>query len=292
MTAGAQPTGPPETRTGQVGVIDRRSAEPLYHQLYVDLRRRLLSGEWKAGDPFPKDTDIEAAYGVSRITVRQALSMLVDGNFVVRYRGRGSFVGNLPTGRTRQNHLTVRGEIEASGRAHTEKLLGLETHVTSDHSARQLGISEDEQLIILKRLHLADDEPVCIEHVMVGAGKYPDLFDRVVRQEETLAQAYRRHDIDVVKSDQIVSAVIPSSEKAAQLSLAKNNPVLFVERVGYSRKNLPLEVRRLHYRADLFALHQEIVWGSAETRIPPAVSTDGDVNRRVSDELDQISQKV
>lgn len=247
--------------------LDRNSAVPLYHQLYIDLRRRLLGGEWMPGDPFPKDTDIESAYNVSRITVRQAMAFLVDGNFVVRYRGKGSFVGNLPSGRARRNHRTVKDEIADTGRAHTYDVLGLDYHNASEHSAIQLALHDGAGLAVLRLLHYANDEPVCVEQILVSQSNYPGIFEGVAKKHERVSEAYQRFGIVIAKSDQSVSAVVPSTERAATLRMSKNSPALYVERVGYASNNQPLELRRLHYRADLFALHQEIIWGEPATRI-------------------------
>ena len=246
--------------------LDRTSVVPLYHQLFIELRRRLLASEWRPGDPFPKDSEIGEAYDVSRITVRQAMSQLVDANFVVRYRGRGSFVGNLPGEGARVNHRTVAAEIADLGMTAGHVNLGVERHSVSDVTAQQLDLVPGDEVSILKRLHLADDAPFCLESIMLATKRHPDVFDGVVTDAETLSDAYRRLGIEVAKSDQAVSAVVLSEERRAQLVLAEDAPALFVERIGYSARNEPLDVRRLHYRGDIFALRQEIVWGPADRR--------------------------
>lgn len=247
--------------------LDRHSALPLYHQLFIDLRRRLLSGEWKSGDPFPKDSEIEAAYDVSRITVRQAVSQLVDSNFVVRYRGKGSFVGNLSREGARVNHHSVAAEISELGGAPTHKFLSLERHEVSEVTAHQLEMPVGGEVSILKRLYLMDGEPFCHEAIMVSTVRFPDVFTNVFANCERLADAYRRLGIDVVKSDQMVNAIMLSGEVHQRLNLPPEAPALFVERVGFSAANEPLEVRRLYYRTDNHTLRQEIIWGSADNRI-------------------------
>ena len=247
--------------------LDRASAVPLYHQLFIDLRRRLLEGEWRPGDPFPRDTDIMSGYDVSRITVRQALAQLVDLNYVVRYRGRGSFVGNLPRTGARANHRLVAEEIRDGGREPSHRNLGVERHVVSDVTARQLDIDDGDEVIILKRLHLADDEPFCLEQVMLPSARYPDVFERVMADVETLTAAYRRLGISIAKAEQTVTAMLLSRKRASLLGLADDIPAIYVERVGLTATNHPVEVRRLHYRSDNFALRQEIIWGEADARI-------------------------
>ncbi|MDJ1009224.1 MAG: GntR family transcriptional regulator [Paracoccaceae bacterium] len=240
---------------------------PLYHQLFIELRRRLLSGEWAPGDPFMGDAEVEEAYGVSRITVRQAVAQLVDENYVIRYRGRGSFVGNLPGRRAQTNHRSVAEEIESIGGVASHRLLLVDRQPVSDLTAQQLDIAVGDEAQILALLHCKDDLPFCLETVILSSARYPLLFERVAAGEENLSQAYARYGIEVAKCDQTVSAVMLSEERQNELGLPNGVPALFVERVGYSADKKPLEVRRLHYRSDIYALRQEIVWGSASRRI-------------------------
>jgi len=254
--------------TENARALDRTSVVPLYHQLFIDLRRRLLEGEWQPGAPFPKDAEIEVAYDVSRITVRQAMAQLVDGNFVVRYRGRGSFVGNLPRQGSLTNHRLVASEIGELGKTPSQRILGpVERFEVSDMTARQMQEAPGAVVAILKRVHYAEGETFCLETVMLSEGKYPGVFERVVTGEETLGQAYDRLGIEVVKCDQSVTATVLSDERRRLLALPDGVPALTVERVGYTLNNEAVDMRRMYYRSDIFSLRQEIIFGEADNRI-------------------------
>lgn len=248
--------------------LDRKSVVPLYHQLFIELRRRLLSGEWVAGDAFPKDSDIEEAYDVSRITVRQAVSQLVDANLVIRYRGRGSFVGNIPRGDALVNHRIVADEIAALGHIATHENIGsVERYEVSDLTAEQLQCEVGATVAILNRVHFADRTPFCLETIMLLEDRFPGVFDKVAAEEESLSEAYERYGIEVAKSEQTVRASMLSDERRAKLALPADQPALVVERIGLSAQGEPLDVRRLFYRGDRFQLRQEIVWGGGMNRV-------------------------
>ena len=72
--------------------LDRDSLIPLYHQLYEILRANIDTGVWKPGDMISPESELQRQYGVSQITVRQALNILVDQGLIYRRRGQGSFV--------------------------------------------------------------------------------------------------------------------------------------------------------------------------------------------------------
>ncbi|MDP6927494.1 MAG: GntR family transcriptional regulator, partial [Rhodospirillales bacterium] len=63
---------------------------PLYHQIYLILRQKLLSGEFAYDDRIPSEQELVEEYEVSRITARRALDELAAEGLVVRQRGRGT----------------------------------------------------------------------------------------------------------------------------------------------------------------------------------------------------------
>ena len=72
--------------------LKAETAIPLYEQIYEDIARRIETGEYKAGDKIPTETELLEQYGVSRVTVRRAMSRLVSENLLVKKAGKGTFV--------------------------------------------------------------------------------------------------------------------------------------------------------------------------------------------------------
>ena len=72
----------------------RDSPVPLYQQLLQEIRGRIATGEWPVGRRLPNELDLASELGVSRITVRQALSAAVHAGLLVRVRGKGTFVAH------------------------------------------------------------------------------------------------------------------------------------------------------------------------------------------------------
>jgi GntR family transcriptional regulator len=72
--------------------LDRTSFVPLYYQLQEILKQEIESGRWRPGDALPSEQQLARRHGISRIVVRQALSILADDRQIERVRGRGTFV--------------------------------------------------------------------------------------------------------------------------------------------------------------------------------------------------------
>src|SRR6188472_3543690 len=120
-------------------------------------------GPPRDGDPLPSDAELCAEFGVSRMTARNAMQRLADEGLVMRVPGRGSFVAEPPTHRRADRLLTFSREMERRGRHPSSRLLNREIRPSSSAEAAALGIASGEPIVALRRLRLADDEPIAIE---------------------------------------------------------------------------------------------------------------------------------
>lgn len=72
--------------------IDKQSPIPIYYQIMEQLKAQIKSGELLPDMPLPSEREYAEQFGISRMTVRQALSNLVNEGFLYRLKGRGTFV--------------------------------------------------------------------------------------------------------------------------------------------------------------------------------------------------------
>lgn len=102
--------------------IDRDSPIPIYYQIALDLRQRITSGEWRAGNKLPPEPELAGRYGVSRMTLRQGMAELVEDGLLVRRRGDGTFVnwGYLDVAVPREAELPIplQSEIDKASLRH------------------------------------------------------------------------------------------------------------------------------------------------------------------------------
>ena len=103
--------------------INRQSKLPLYQQLYEVLRGNITRGEWKPGDLIPAESELIEQYGVSRITVRQVLDMLVQEGLIYRQRGRGSFVAHPTVEQVLQRLVSFTDDMRQRGFAPSTRIL-------------------------------------------------------------------------------------------------------------------------------------------------------------------------
>ncbi len=238
--------------------LDRASVIPLYHQLYEILRSHISSGIWQPGDMIPPESELKRQYGVSQITVRQALNILVDNGLIYRRRGQGSFVAQPVITSNLTYIVNFADDMRRRGlEPHTEML---DTHISpvSTATAKLLRVEIGEEIVAIRRLRYANGEPLSIENSCLLHRYVPGIlqYDFSTRSlSEVLASEY---DIVLVSAEQTIRAQLASPETASRLQVEEDSPLLVIERVSYSQRSIPVEFLRIIYRADRYALHCEL----------------------------------
>lgn len=150
-----------------IDAIDRTSYEPAYAQLVGILRRQIAAGVFRPGDRLPSEAQLCERYGVSPMTVRRVINILVDQGVVIAEQGRGTFVRPLELGSAVFDLDRLQRLFRGEGRA-TVKLL--EAHITSasERTARKLAIQAGERTIFIRRLIYQGADPMLLhrEHVV------------------------------------------------------------------------------------------------------------------------------
>jgi GntR family transcriptional regulator len=159
--------------------VDLTSSTPLYVQLEGLLLAQIEAGRWPAGGRIPTEAELCALYGVSRVTVRQALELLVRRGLLTRGRGRGTFV--------RDARLTVNAR-SVSSFSHELGQLGMEPGAHLLHAgvvraegehAEALQIAEGTELVEFRRLRTADGLPIAVQTSLLVSDRFPGLLGRL-----------------------------------------------------------------------------------------------------------------
>lgn len=76
--------------------INRDPPIPVYYQFATDIKSRIIHEEWEVGGQIASENELVIQYGISRVTLRQALAKLKKDGIIKRYRGKGAFVNENP----------------------------------------------------------------------------------------------------------------------------------------------------------------------------------------------------
>ena len=135
----------------QTASIDRGSYEPAYAQLVSILRNSMATGVLRPGDQLPSEAQLCDRYGISPMTVRRAINMLVDQGIVIAEQGRGTFVKPVAMGEASFQLRKLQDLFNDT--EHTSVNVLEARIVTADERvARKLGIAMGQRTIYIRRL--------------------------------------------------------------------------------------------------------------------------------------------
>jgi GntR family transcriptional regulator len=223
--------------------LDFPAFQPLYRQIKALLTQSLMSGEWRPGEPIPSEIELAGRFSVSQGTVRKAVSELAEERVLVRQQGRGTFVASHAEERNQFPFLRITPDA-AELKELAAQLLDLR-RVRDPAAARLLGLSASNSVFLLTRILELNGMPVCYEEVRLPASRFKGLTAGVVQQHECMLYSMyeTRFGMRVLQAEERVKAAAAPSEVAALLRVAPGTPMLQIERVAFSYRHEPAELR-------------------------------------------------
>ncbi|MFC7958726.1 MULTISPECIES: GntR family transcriptional regulator [Nocardiaceae] len=232
----------------------RDSAVPKHEQLRAILLHRCTK-ELQPGDLMPSERRLMEDYGVSRITVREAIGQLVNEGHLVRVRGKGTFVASRPV-QSRLHLASFSEEMRAQGLRPTTVVLFARLEEPSAATVAALGIDDGRKAYHIKRLRLADGEPVSVDDGWYDASVLPGLMEHDL--SASIYDAVSVHyDRTIDRAEQTVSATAADTEIATLLGTKRGAPVLYFDRVSF-HGDQPIEHCESWYRCDRYQLSMEV----------------------------------
>jgi GntR family transcriptional regulator len=236
--------------------LNPRSKLPLYHQLYEILRGNITKGHYQPGDMIPPESELIDRFRVSRTTVRQVLDILVNEGLVYRQRGRGSFVAHHTLEEGLVRIISFTEDMQQRGFEPGTRVLFAGVIAADEDIARKLEIQPGEELARIKRLRLADGEPLSVEESHLVHRYFPGIISDDLSC--SLQEKTREYGVRWSHAKQKIRAVQADPPLAELLCVPKKSALLYVERVSYSLDYAPAEYLRIHYRGDRYSLFADL----------------------------------
>ncbi len=208
-------------------MIDHNSMTPLYQQVSNQILSDVASGEFSVNKRLPTEKEMSEQYGVSRITVRRAVSDLVVRGVLVRRQGKGTFLKTEPMRKDLKLEARSFTELcQANGKTPGSKVLEAGVVVPSDPDViRELGLTPGEKAVRILRLRYADDKPLIIEDNHFPL-KYACLLG-VDLEKRSLYQYLRKEMQIEISAGSLTLRIVRADAKSAKLlGIPRNTPLL------------------------------------------------------------------
>lgn len=246
-----------ETEAGleQGDVIDlnvKSSPIPYYAQVRDALRRQILDGSLQPHQKMPSENQMVEMYGVSRITIRQALGELENEGLIFRVHGKGTFVAK-PKAFQDLTHLQSFGEaMQPHGYETYSKVISMKELGDSGHVAERLGLAAGEPVVEIKRVRYLNRDPVSVESSYFSAEVGRRLMKSDLSRRDIFVVLENDMGILLGNADLVVGAQLADDLQARLLGLEEGAPLLHIERLTHSIDHTPVIYEHLYHRGDSF----------------------------------------
>ena len=237
--------------------VDKAHPTPAYLQLQDKLRSAILEGDIAPGEALPSERDLADALGLSRMTVRRALELLVGQKLAERRQGSGTYV--LPQ-RLEQTVDRVLGFAEEA------KTLGFEAGSTLLETlvlpadvgvAAALQLAPETPVRRVTRLRTADGAPLALQLAHLPP-RYASLPEETLASGSLYGALAEHFGLIARRARQTVSARQATPRERELLGLPRGVPVLALERTTFGADGRPFEFVRSAYRGDKYQLGLEL----------------------------------
>lgn len=210
--------------------VERDSPMPLYYQIVNVLRSRIDTGEWAPGDKLPSEAQLASSFGVSTVTMRQALGVLERQGRLTRRQGIGTFVKeteDLPD----RVRLTVPLELIAEPVAGLDvRALSIDRVVPPADIRTVLGLSPGETCVQVRRLRSSTRGPVTYATSYMPVWLAGDLELDDLHQS-MMIDIMEKRGVHITGAVQTIEAALAEPDTAAVLNVPVGAPILLVRRM-------------------------------------------------------------
>ena len=241
----------------QTASIDRGSYEPAYAQLVSILRNSMATGVLRPGDQLPSEAQLCDRYGISPMTVRRAINMLVDQGIVIAEQGRGTFVKPVAMGEASFQLRKLQDLFNDT--EHTSVNVLEARIVTADERvARKLGIAMGQRTIYIRRLLRTNGLPTLYHREYLIYDPTRPIVEAEL-EVTALQRLFSGTGETILKRGEIsMDATLLDEEEARLLQVEQPMAALCFEHLFYDFDDKPISWGWFIGRADLLRFTTQV----------------------------------
>lgn len=232
-------------------MVNKNSSIPIYIQLKKIIKERIENKAYLPGQIIPSEKELTEKYNISRMTVRQAITDLVNEGVLIREKGKGTYVA--------KNVIEKRSELQSfsedmkgRGMVPGSRIIKFEEVKATEEVMEYLKVQPDEKVYFLNRLRLADNTPMAIEYCYLPSKLFPDLFKYNMENWSLYEILKNDYKLEIGYAEQNIRAVKMRKNEAILILNQEKGFGLLASRILYSIDNVPVEYTKTLYHPERY----------------------------------------
>ncbi|WP_053958218.1 GntR family transcriptional regulator [Sulfobacillus thermosulfidooxidans] len=228
---------------------------PYYYQIKEDIIQHIAQGHWSAGDQLPSEPELAHQYQVSRATIRQALAELAQEGYLIREKGRGTFVSH-PIIVDNAQVFTTFEDAALSQIVNQTHLVQMDVLVPPAKVAHELDLSPADRVYEITTVRGTQDEKLAVRTSLIPEKFAPDLMRQLTRSHYN-ADVYHilqeQYGLVLTGAEQIFQSIAATTKEAKLLGIRRGVPLMLWQGLIYATGPTKLARVRTIFRGDRFS---------------------------------------
>lgn len=222
----------------------------LHAYIKEKLVNRMKENVYKVGEQFPTEKELCKEFDVSRTTVRLALSQLVQEGYLIRQRGKGSFVAEPKVNQILSYTENKFGQqLKAQGIKGKIELKNLEVIPANGTEKEKLKLNENDPIQKIKRIRLANNETTQYEISYVPWNIAPGLTKEQL-ETSLYSTLKEQHNVSIYKTTEMIEVVLADNDIGHYLNCQTGQPCFYIETIAEDKDGKIIEFSRSYFRGD------------------------------------------
>jgi GntR family transcriptional regulator, N-acetylglucosamine utilization regulator len=222
----------------------------LYNQVADYWRFQIKNKLFQPGAQLPTEQDLMKLHNVSRITIKQAMRILVDEGLVTVRQGKGTFVSEGKKQWELSKLSSFTEDIKSRGHKPGTKVLKKEI---CNGAFEQLNLTDaSSSTIAIERLRLENDDPIGIELIRLPYDLFYNIYDDIKDNESIYDLVEKKTGLKLAYGTEFLEASLADHNMSQILQIPSKSPVMKFERISYLSNDRPVEYTSSIYRSDKY----------------------------------------
>lgn len=237
---------------------------PRYHRIAESLRDRIREGDLAPGTRLDNQRALARSFGVTLMTLRQALELLERENLIARRHGLGTFVAAPSIDYDILQLRRFAGDLSAQGEHVTTRVLGGRLAPADRRVTDALGLRPRGRVVAIERLRLVDGHPMSLQRSFLSPALGQPVLEADLAVTPLIQVLEFKLGVTIERARETVSAVRLGRREARDLGCLAGVPAFASERVSYDAAGAPVVFDRVYIPGDRFRITRELHYDLSE----------------------------
>lgn len=225
-------------------------SSPLYKNIANKIKEEIINLNINNDEAIPSETKLAEKFDVSRVTVRQAIELLVKENILYKVQGSGTYVKTNKIEHHIYKLQSFYEEMKELNKKPFTKVIDFMVISPEENIASILKIDRNEKVFFIRRLRYADDELLVLEETYLPVKLFPDLTYEVMSKSKY--DYIEKKGYKIKENFQEIIPTLPDEETKKLLELKKSIPILNINVWATLDNGSVFEYTKLYFRSDRY----------------------------------------